>query len=96
MRIAVVGSGRSVHAIARSVAVAGLGHEVRFVTVGDVLPAPGVEMKLVPSGAKLELRVRGPNITPGYWKRPDLTAARRALGLPGREHSVVPYTRVGV
>src|SRR6202030_715193 len=39
------------------------------------LPAPGVEMKLVPSGGKLELRVRGPNITPGYWKRPDLTAA---------------------
>jgi feruloyl-CoA synthase len=39
------------------------------------LPAPGVEMKLVRSGAKLELRVRGPNITPGYWKRPELTAA---------------------
>src|SRR5262249_27435843 len=39
------------------------------------LPVPGVEMKLVPSGGKLELRVRGPNITPGYWKRPDLTAA---------------------
>jgi feruloyl-CoA synthase len=39
------------------------------------LPAPGVEMKLVPSGDKLELRVRGPNITPGYWKRPELTAA---------------------
>ena len=36
---------------------------------------PGVEMKLVPSGDKLEIRVRGPNITPGYWKRPDLTAA---------------------
>src|SRR5437763_10711604 len=32
-------------------------------------------MKLVPSGGKLEIRVRGPNITPGYWKRPDLTAA---------------------
>ena len=32
-------------------------------------------MKLVPSGDKLEIRVRGPNITPGYWKRPDLTAA---------------------
>jgi feruloyl-CoA synthase len=31
-------------------------------------------MKLVPSGDKLEIRVRGPNITPGYWKRPDLTA----------------------
>jgi len=39
------------------------------------VPAPGVEMKLVPSGGKLEVRVRGPNITPGYWKRPDLTAA---------------------
>jgi feruloyl-CoA synthase len=39
------------------------------------LPVPGVEMKLVPSGDKLEIRVRGPNITPGYWKRPDLTAA---------------------
>ena len=38
-------------------------------------PVPGVEMKLVPSGNKLEIRVRGPNITPGYWKRPDLTAA---------------------
>ena len=36
-------------------------------------PAPGVEVKLVPSGDKLEIRVRGPNITPGYWKRPDLT-----------------------
>src|SRR4051812_16191443 len=39
------------------------------------LPAPGVEAKLVPSGDKLEIRARGPNITPGYWKRPDLTAA---------------------
>jgi feruloyl-CoA synthase len=39
------------------------------------VPAPGVEVKLVPSGAKLEIRVRGPNITPGYWKRPDLTAS---------------------
>ena len=39
------------------------------------VPAPGVEVKLVPTGAKLEIRVRGPNVTPGYWKRPDLTAA---------------------
>lgn len=37
------------------------------------VPVPGVEMKLVPSGGKLEVRVRGPNITPGYWKRDDLT-----------------------
>jgi len=28
----------------------------------------------VPSGDKLEVRVRGPNVTPGYWKAPDLTA----------------------
>ena len=39
------------------------------------VPAPGVEIKLVPTAAKLEIRVRGPNVTPGYWKRPDLTAA---------------------
>ena len=31
--------------------------------------------KLVPASNKLELRVRGPNVTPGYWKRADLTAA---------------------
>jgi feruloyl-CoA synthase len=39
------------------------------------VPAPGCEIKLVPAGAKLEVRVRGPNVTPGYWKRRDLTAA---------------------
>ncbi|HMM55829.1 MAG TPA: feruloyl-CoA synthase [Candidatus Desulfobacillus sp.] len=38
------------------------------------LPAPGSEIKLVPNQGKLEMRVRGPNVTPGYWKRPDLTA----------------------
>ena len=38
------------------------------------VPVPGVELKLVPSGGKLEVRVRGPNVAPGYWKRPDLTA----------------------
>lgn len=39
------------------------------------LPVPGCELKLVPSGEKLEVRVRGPNVTPGYWKRPQLTAS---------------------
>jgi feruloyl-CoA synthase len=39
------------------------------------VPVPGVELKLVPAGGKLEARVRGPNVTPGYWRRPDLTAA---------------------
>jgi feruloyl-CoA synthase len=37
------------------------------------VPVPGVELKLVPVDDKLEVRVRGPNVTPGYWKRPDLT-----------------------
>ncbi|MEQ8346934.1 MAG: AMP-binding protein [Sneathiellaceae bacterium] len=39
------------------------------------LPYPGVELKLVPAGGKLEIRVRGPIVTPGYLKRPDLTEA---------------------
>jgi feruloyl-CoA synthase len=37
------------------------------------VPAPGWEVKLVPSGDRLEVRVRGANVTPGYFKRPDLT-----------------------
>jgi feruloyl-CoA synthase len=37
------------------------------------LPAPGVELKLVPAEGKLEARLRGPNITPGYWRQPELT-----------------------
>lgn len=37
------------------------------------LPAPGVELKLVPSGDKMEVRYRGPNVTPGYWRAPQLT-----------------------
>jgi feruloyl-CoA synthase len=39
------------------------------------LPAPGVELKLVPSEGKLEARLKGANITPGYWRAPALTAA---------------------
>ncbi|HEX9461784.1 MAG TPA: feruloyl-CoA synthase [Alphaproteobacteria bacterium] len=39
------------------------------------LPSPGVEIKLAPVGDKHEIRVRGPNVTPGYWRRPDATAA---------------------
>src|SRR5579884_2142803 len=39
------------------------------------LPAPGVELKLVPREGKLEARLRGPNITPGYWRAPELTKA---------------------
>src|SRR5690606_4702270 len=37
------------------------------------LPVPGCELKLVPSGGKLEARVKGPNVTPGYHRQPQLT-----------------------
>ncbi len=38
------------------------------------LPLPGMELKLAPVGDKLEVRVKGDLVTPGYYKRPDLTA----------------------
>lgn len=42
---------------------------------GEVgLPAPGLELRLVPAGDKLELRLKGPSITPGYWRQPDKSA----------------------
>jgi len=37
------------------------------------LPCPGMELKLAPAGSKKEARVRGPNITPGYWGDEALT-----------------------
>ncbi len=39
------------------------------------LPFPGVELKLVPSGPNYEILLRGISLTPGYFGRPDLTAA---------------------
>jgi feruloyl-CoA synthase len=39
------------------------------------LPAVGNLVKLAPVGSKLEIRAKGPNVTPGYWRRPDLTAS---------------------
>ena len=39
------------------------------------LPVAGCELKLVPSAGKLEVRVRGPHVMPGYHRRPDLTKA---------------------
>jgi feruloyl-CoA synthase len=38
------------------------------------LPAPGVSLKLVPTDGKMELRVQSPCVTPGYWRRDDLTS----------------------
>jgi feruloyl-CoA synthase len=39
------------------------------------LPAPGVELKLVPVGATMEGRVRGPSVTPGFWRDETMTSA---------------------
>jgi len=38
------------------------------------LPVPGVELKLVLVGEQFEARLRGPSITPGFWRRPELDA----------------------
>src|SRR5690606_22634178 len=53
--------------------IATCGHRIieRAGVIG--LPPPGVTLRLVPSAGKLEVRVRGPNVFPGYWGRPDLT-----------------------
>ena len=56
-----------------------VGTDVRSGWIG--LPVPGVEVKLVRDGAagdphaKTEIRFRGPNVTPGYWRAPEQTAA---------------------
>ena len=40
-----------------------------FVQAGDLgVPTPGLELKLVDTDGKTEVRYRGPNITPGYWR----------------------------
>jgi len=49
-----------------------LGTDVRAGWIG--LPCPGVEAKLVPVGDKTEVRFRGPNVMPGYWRMPQETA----------------------
>ncbi len=50
------------------------------------VPNPGTEVKLAPVAGKLEIRVRGPNVTPGYFRAADLTRAgvRRGGLLPLR------------
>jgi len=45
------------------------------VRAGDLgLPTPGLELKLIDMEGKTEVRYRGPNITPGYWRAPNETA----------------------
>jgi len=48
VKIVVVGNGRSVHVTGRSAAVAARGHQVRLVTLGPVLPTPGLEVRTRP------------------------------------------------
>lgn len=45
------------------------------VKAGDLgLPSAGMELKLVPNGDKVEVRYKGPNITPGYWRNEEATS----------------------
>ena len=43
------------------------------------VPVPGVELKLVPCDGKLEARLRGPNVTPGYWRQRDAHRRRPSM-----------------
>jgi feruloyl-CoA synthase len=49
-----------------------VGTDVKAGWIG--LPAPAVEVKLQPMGDKTEVRFRGPNVMPGYWRNPEQTA----------------------
>jgi feruloyl-CoA synthase len=45
------------------------------VRAGDLgVPTPGMELKLIDMDGKTEVRYRGPNISPGYWRAPEETA----------------------
>jgi len=45
------------------------------------VPTPGLQLKLVPMEGKTEVRYRGPNITPGYWR--DEAATRESFDEEG-------------
>ncbi|RQP26570.1 feruloyl-CoA synthase [Piscinibacter terrae] len=49
-----------------------VGTDVRSGHIG--LPCPGVEVKLVPAEGKTEIRFKGPNVMPHYWRAPEQTA----------------------
>ncbi len=39
------------------------------------LPVSGNDAKLIPNNGKLEVRAKGPNVMPGYWRQSEATAA---------------------
>ena len=45
------------------------------------IPLPGTTIKMVPENGRYELRVRGPNVTPGYWRDPETT--KKAFDVEG-------------
>lgn len=52
-----------------------------YVKSGHIgLPAPGVEVQPVPVDGKLEVRFKGSNVMPGYWRAPAETAAKSPTG----------------
>src|SRR6267143_1234096 len=85
MRIAVVGNGRTVHALVRSSAVAALGHEVRLVTLGPVLPSSGIEVRTRPIPATVFQSVAAARTFLGDIRsfRPDLLHVHYAGGKLG-------------
>jgi feruloyl-CoA synthase len=50
------------------------GNTSELLRVGNIgIPGRGVTLKLVPMEGKLDARFKGPNITPGYWRNPEIT-----------------------
>ena len=61
---------------------AALGCSKEIAKLGVVgVPLPGVQLKLVPTNGKLEARIKGPAVTPGYWR--DAVQTKKAFDEEG-------------